>query len=57
MLGHEITDPQKVETGGSSKGFGLIDVETELLTHKTTTQVRAHSLPDFWGHESLVEGV
>jgi adenosylcobyric acid synthase len=56
MLGNTITDPQHVETGGSSKGFGLLDVETELLAHKSTVQVRAHSLSEFWDHECLVEG-
>ena len=56
MLGNTITDPQHVETGGSANGLGLLEVETELLAHKTTTRVRAHSLPDFLGHESLVKG-
>jgi len=56
MLGNTITDPQHVETGGSSKGLGLLDVETELLAHKSTVQVRAHSLSEFWDHECLVEG-
>ena len=56
MLGKEITDPQHVETGGSSKGFGLLEVETELLAHKKTVQVRARSLPESWGHEYPVEG-
>ncbi len=56
MLGKEITDPQHVETGGSSKGFGLLEVETELLAHKKTVQVRARSLRVSWGHDCLVEG-
>lgn len=56
MLGKEITDPQHVETGGSSKGFGLLEVETELLAHKKTVQVRARSLLESWGHECPVEG-
>ncbi|MGB5056951.1 MAG: cobyric acid synthase, partial [Nitrospirales bacterium] len=56
MLGKEITDPQHVETGGSSKGLGLLEVETELLAHKKTVQIRARSLPECWGHEYLVEG-
>lgn len=56
MLGKEITDPQHVETGGSTKGFGLLEVETELLAHKKTVQVRARSLPESWGHEYLVKG-
>src|SRR5680860_658199 len=56
MLGKEITDPQHVETGGSSKGFGLLEVETELFAHKKTVQVRARSLRESWGYECLVEG-
>lgn len=56
MLGKEITDPQHVETGGSSKGLGLLEVETELLAYKKTVQVRARSLLESWGHECLVEG-
>jgi adenosylcobyric acid synthase len=56
MLGRTITDPQYVETGGSSKGLEFLDVETELLAHKRTIQVRARSLLGFWGDECLVEG-
>ena len=56
MLGEEITDPGHVETGGSSKGLGLLDVETELLASKKTVQVRARSLSGFGDHECLVEG-
>lgn len=56
MLGNTIADPQHVETGGSTKGFRLLDVETELLAHKRTVQVRAHSLPESWGEICLIEG-
>ncbi|MDH3503020.1 MAG: cobyric acid synthase [Nitrospirota bacterium] len=56
MLGKEITDPQHVETGGSSKGLGFLQVKTELLAHKKTVQVRARSLLESWGYECLVEG-
>ena len=56
MLGNTIADPQHVETGGSSKGLGLLDVETELLTSKKTVQVCAQALSAFWDHECLVEG-
>ncbi|PJA78006.1 MAG: cobyric acid synthase, partial [Nitrospirae bacterium CG_4_9_14_3_um_filter_51_5] len=56
MLGNEITDPQHVETGGSSNGLGFLEVETKLLAHKKTVQVRARCLPGAWGHECLVEG-
>ena len=56
MLGKNINDPCHVETGGSSKGLGLLDVETELLASKKTVQVRARSLSGFGDHECLVEG-
>jgi adenosylcobyric acid synthase len=56
MLGKAIMDPQHVETGGSSNGLGLLEVETELLPQKKTVQVRARSLPGAWDHECLVEG-
>ncbi|GJL57254.1 MAG: cobyric acid synthase [Nitrospirales bacterium] len=56
MLGKEISDPEHVETGGSTKGLGLLAVETELRPHKNTVQVRARSLLESWGHEYPVEG-
>jgi len=56
MLGNEINDPQHVETGGSSKGLGLLNVETELFPHKETRQVRARSLLWILDHECPVEG-
>ncbi len=56
MLGNTIADPHHVETGGSSKGLGLLDVETELLPHKKTVQVCAQSLAAFADHKCLVEG-
>ncbi|HBP87412.1 MAG TPA: cobyric acid synthase [Nitrospirales bacterium] len=56
MLGNEINDPSHVETGGSSKGFGLLEVSTELLAHKKTVQVCARALLGSWGHDCLVEG-
>jgi adenosylcobyric acid synthase len=56
MLGSMIADPQHVETGGSSKGLGLLEVETELLASKKTVQVRARSLSGFGNHGCLVEG-
>ncbi len=56
MLGEEISDPQHVETGGISKGLGLLDVKTELLAQKTTVQVRARALSNFCDQEALVEG-
>jgi adenosylcobyric acid synthase len=56
MLGKELSDLQHVETGGASRGLGLLDVKTELLPHKTTIQVLAHSQREFLGSECLVEG-
>jgi adenosylcobyric acid synthase len=56
MLGNTIADPRHVEPGGSSKGLGLLDVETELLTSKKTVQVRAQALSAFLDHGCLVEG-
>ena len=56
MLGTTISDPHHVETGGSSNGLALLDVETELLPHKKTVQVRAHPQAEFLCAECLVEG-
>ena len=56
MLGKEITDPGHVETGGSSNGLGLLEVQTELLPDKKTIQVHAHAVPGSWRYESLVKG-
>jgi len=56
MLGKNINDPSHVETGGMSKGLGLLDVETELVASKKTVQVRARALLGAWDHECLVEG-
>jgi adenosylcobyric acid synthase len=56
MLGTEIRDPRHAETGGSSKGLGLLEIHTELMPQKKTVQVRAHPFhvgADFAG---LVEG-
>ena len=56
MLGKSIADPQHVETGGSSDGLGLLDVETELRPHKKIVQVRARSLSGSGEPPCLVEG-
>ncbi|MEX0830120.1 MAG: cobyric acid synthase [Nitrospirales bacterium] len=56
MLGKELIDPQHVETGGSAHGLGLLDVKTELISHKTTIQVHAHSQTELLGSECLVDG-
>ena len=56
MLGKEIADPQQIETGGSAKGLGLLEIETKLLAHKQTVQVRALAIEKSWEHDSVVEG-
>ncbi len=56
MLGNKIDDPKHLETGGSSTGLGLLDVETELLAHKKTVQVHARSLFGSFDHDCQVEG-
>ena len=44
MLGREIADPKGLERGGTSKGLGFLDVQTELDAPKICRQVRATSL-------------
>lgn len=44
MLGQEVSDPEGVETGGSAKGLGLLEMATALLPHKKTLQVKARPL-------------
>ncbi len=56
MLGNEINDPERVETGGCTKGLGLLEVETEFLTSKKTVQVRARTCVEAWEHQREVEG-
>lgn len=56
MLGQEVTDPHGVETGGMAKGFGLLDIKTELTQDKKTLQVTASPLWLEKGTNSLVEG-
>lgn len=41
MLGRRIDDPHSVEGGASGPGLGYLNVETELLQRKLTTQVDA----------------
>ena len=35
MLGRSISDPEKIETGGSTEGLSLLPVDTELAGKKT----------------------
>jgi len=44
MLGREVSDPCGVEAGGRTPGMGFLDVATELLPDKRTTQVEARPL-------------
>src|SRR5438128_3497517 len=44
MLGREVSDPFGVEAGGRVPGMGFLDVVTELLPDKRTTQVEARPL-------------
>ena len=56
MLSREISDPEGIETGGSSKGFGLLEATTEIRTHKTTRQVKAFPLHIAKDHGCMVDG-
>ncbi len=44
MLGKRVTDPQGVEEGGEIQGLGLLDMTSELLPDKHTSQVTAQPL-------------
>ena len=39
MLGKTLSDPDKVEDGGSMNGLGLLPVETTFTTEKTRTRI------------------
>jgi len=56
MLGRQIADPQCAEGGGTIHGFGLLDVTTELIADKKTTQVKAHPLHIRTTEECVVDG-
>ncbi len=42
MLGRSISDPEKVEEGGSIRGMELLDISTTLLENKTRKQVHGY---------------
>jgi len=44
MLGKRVADPQGVEEGGEIQGLGLLDMTSELLADKHTSQVTAQPL-------------
>ncbi len=47
MLGQKILDPQKVESGNTEvTGLGLLDMITDFVPEKSTTQVRARVIAD-----------
>ncbi|NKB82486.1 MAG: cobyric acid synthase [Nitrospirales bacterium] len=56
MLGRQIVDPQGTEGGGLVNGFGLLDVTTELIADKKTTQVAARPLHIHMTVACVVEG-
>jgi adenosylcobyric acid synthase len=56
MLGDEVTDPHRVETGGAAKGFGLLNIRTELSREKQTIQVTARPLFCGEAKDCVVDG-
>ncbi len=56
MLGREVSDPSGVEAGGRIPGIGFLDVVTELLPDKRTTQVEARPLLENVAPDSIVSG-
>src|SRR5690606_12523240 len=48
MLGAEIEDPHRVESGGTCAGLGLLDVRTELQPDKRLTRVQGHPVASAW---------
>ena len=50
MLGKIVSDPWNVEEGGEIQGLGVLEMTSELLRNKQTTQVTARSLflSDSW---------
>jgi len=56
MLGREVSDPCGVEAGGRTPGMGFLDVATELLPDKRTTQVEARPLLGNVAPDSTVSG-
>ena len=56
MLGGEVSDPYGVEAGGRTPGMGFLDVVTELLPEKKTTQVEARPLLGNVAPDSTISG-
>jgi adenosylcobyric acid synthase len=56
MLGREVRDPHGVESGGSVKGLGWLDVTTELTQQKTTRQIEAIVLDQGTATDMVLSG-
>lgn len=56
MLGRQISDPYKVEQGGTSHGLSYLNTETKLEQAKCTTQVIARTENGFVRNQILVRG-
>ncbi len=56
MLGHEIADPDGVESGGVVDGLGLLDVSTKMLPIKITRLVEAQALHVDAGAANMIRG-
>jgi adenosylcobyric acid synthase len=56
MLGRKISDPHKVEQGGTCRGLDYLSTETELMHVKRTTQVEAIPTDALVSDQSLVRG-
>lgn len=42
MLGTQLSDPNHVESGGTFRGMGLLDISTIFEEHKTRSRVEGH---------------
>ncbi|MGB0911327.1 MAG: cobyric acid synthase [Nitrospirales bacterium] len=56
MLGRQIVDVQGVEGGGVIGGFSLLNVTTELVVNKKTTQVTAYPLHVDTANDCVIKG-
>lgn len=56
MLGHSITDPEEVESGGVVEGLGWLDTITRMLPTKVTQLVEAQALHIDAGTAGIVRG-
>jgi adenosylcobyric acid synthase len=56
MLGREICDPYNVESGGARRGFGFLNVTTELTGAKITTRIEAQPMEREADTSAIVRG-